>query len=95
MFINSTRAFVDVGTFEGDNGICSFDIGRGDLISLWPAHQLEELASLGRGLHAGHQLGQGHDLKSVSSSLAALTTSSTSGTTGIFDAAAPGLRGRR
>ena len=39
--------------------------GGGHLVALRPAHQLEELARLGGRLHARHQLGQGHDLKSV------------------------------
>ena len=36
--------------------------GGGHLVPLGPAHQLEQLASLTRGLHSRHQLRQRHDL---------------------------------
>ena len=63
MFISSTRAFVDVGTFHEDDEADPCDnIKHTDLVSLRPAHELEELASLGGGLHPGHQLRQRHNL---------------------------------
>ena len=62
MFISSTRAFVDVGTFHEDDEADPCDNKHTDLVSLRPAHELEELASLGGGLHPGHQLRQRHNL---------------------------------
>ena len=36
--------------------------GGRHLVALWSAHQLEQLAGLGRSLDTGHQLGERHDL---------------------------------